>query len=128
LSAEQLVRRHLRDLVVGGSPYVSGLQPNRRFLSQAGSRPVVFDSPLVAWRPAVGATEYEIQWSRVAYPWRKRGSLHTVTTSAVLQLPAGVWYYRVRGLNDARVGTPAMTWSAPVAAKVVRPTFRSTQG
>jgi hypothetical protein len=64
----------------------------------------------------------------VAYPWRKRGSLHTVTTSAVLQLPAGVWYYRVRGLNDARVGTPAMTWSAPVAAKVVRPTFRSTQG
>src|SRR5262249_15316539 len=50
----------------GGGPYVSGLQPNGRFLSQAGSRPVVFDSPLVAWRPAVGATEYEIQWSRVA--------------------------------------------------------------
>jgi hypothetical protein len=112
----------------GASPYVSGLQPNGRFLSQAGSRPVVFDSPLVAWRPAVGATEYEVQWSRVAYPWRKRGSLHTVATSAVLQLPAGLWYYRVRGLNDAQVGTPAMTWSASVAVKVVRPTFRITHG
>jgi hypothetical protein len=112
----------------GGGPYVSGLQPNGRFLSQAGSRPVVFDTPLVAWRPAVGATEYEIQWSRVAYPWRKRGSLHTVATSAVLQLPAGLWYYRVRGLNDAQVGTPAMTWSTPVAVKIVRPTFRITHG
>jgi hypothetical protein len=95
-------------------------------LAQAGARPVVFDSPLVAWRPVVGATEYEIQWSRSAYPWRKRGSTRTVATASVLQLPAGVWYYRVRGLNSAQVGTPAMTWSSPVAVKVVRPTFRIT--
>jgi hypothetical protein len=112
----------------GGGPFVSGLKPNGRMLSQAGSRPVVFDSPLVAWRPVVGATEYEIQWSRVSYPWRKRGSLRTVATSAVLHLSAGLWYYRVRGLNDAQVGTPAMTWSAPIAVKVVRPTFRITGG
>ena len=39
------------------------------------SRPTVFATPLVAWRPVVGATEYEVQWSRVTYPWRKRGSL-----------------------------------------------------
>jgi hypothetical protein len=43
-------------------------------------------------------------------------------------LPAGTWYYRVRGLNDARVGTPAMTWSTPAGVKVVRPTFRITHG
>ncbi|HEX4745910.1 MAG TPA: hypothetical protein VFU99_03410 [Gaiellaceae bacterium] len=108
----------------GGSPYVSGLTPAGRLLSQAGSRPTVFASPLVAWRPAVGATEYEIQWSRTTYPWRKRGAVRTVATSAVLRLPAGVWYYRVRGLNPAQIGTPAMTWSAPVAVKVVQPTFR----
>ena len=84
--------------------------------------------PIVAWRPVVGATEYEIQWSRSAYPWRRQGSTRTVATSTVLQLPAGVWYYRVRGLNSAQVGTPAMTWSAPVAVKVVRPTFRISRG
>ena len=112
----------------GGGPFVSGLKPDGRMLSQAGSRPVVFETPLVAWRPVVGATEYEIQWSRVPYPWRKRGSLRTVATSAVLHLSAGLWYYRVRGLNDAQVGTPAMTWSAPNAVKVVRPTFRITGG
>ncbi|HEU5206035.1 MAG TPA: hypothetical protein VFT94_00360 [Gaiellaceae bacterium] len=51
-----------------------------------------------------------------------------MATSRVLQLPVGVWYYRVRGLNSALVGTPAMTWSAPVAVKVVRPTFRISRG
>jgi hypothetical protein len=112
----------------GGSPYVSGLTPKGRLLSQAGARPTVFASPLVAWRPAVGATEYEIQWSRTTYPWRKQGSVRTVATSAVLRLPAGVWYYRVRGLNPAQIGTPTMTWSAPVAVKVVQPTFRISGG
>jgi hypothetical protein len=112
----------------GGGPYVSGLTPSGRLLSQAGSHPVVFATPLVAWRPVVGATEYEVQWSRVTYPWRKQGSLQTVATSAVLQLPSGLWYYRVRGLNAAQIGSPAMTWSAPVAVRVVRPTFRISGG
>ncbi len=112
----------------GGGPYVSGLTPKGRLLSQAGAHPVVFASPLVAWRPVIGATEYEIQWSRVAYPWRKQGSTRTWSTSTVLNLPAGKWYYRVRGLNPAQVGTPAMTWSTPVALRVVRPTFRITGG
>jgi hypothetical protein len=108
----------------GGAPFVSGLSPNGRLLAQAGARPVVYSSPLVAWRPVVGATQYEVQWSRVKYPWRKRGSRKTFATSAVLKLPVGLWYYRVRGLNAAQVGTPAMTWSAPVAVRVARPTFR----
>jgi hypothetical protein len=108
----------------GGTPFVSGLTPNGRLLAQAGSRPVVYSTPLIAWRPVVGATQYEVQWSRVKYPWRKRGSTKTFATTTVLKLPAGVWYYRVRGLNGAQVGTPAMTWSAPVAIKVARPTFR----
>ena len=115
-------------ITTAGTPYVSGLSPKGRLLAQAGRRPVVYSTPLVAWRPVVGATAYEVQWSRSKYPWRARGSALTYATSSVLQLGAGNWYYRVRGLNAAQVGTPAMTWSAPVAVKVVRPTFQISGG
>ena len=115
-------------ITTGGTPFVSGLSPKGRLLAQAGRRPVVYSTPLVAWRPVVGATQYEVQWSRSKYPWRSRGSSFTFATSSVLQLTAGAWYYRVRGLNAAQVGTPAMAWSAPVAVKVVRPTFRISGG
>jgi hypothetical protein len=87
---------------------------------------VVYSTPLVAWRPVVAATAYEIQWSRTKYPWRARGSSLTYSTTSVLKLGAGLWYYRVRGLNAAQVGTPAMTWSSPVAVRVIRPTFQIT--
>ena len=115
-------------ITTAGTPYVSGLSPKGRLLAQAGRRPVVYSTPLIAWRPVVGATSYEVQWSRTKYPWRSRGSALTYATSSVLQLGSGLWYYRVRGLNAAQVGTPAMTWSAPVAVKVVRPTFRISGG
>ena len=111
-------------ITTAGSPFVSGLTPKGRLLAQAGRRPVVYSTPLVAWRPVVGATQYEVQWSRVKYPWRKRGSTRTFATTSVLKLSPGQWYYRVRGLNAAQVGTPAMTWSAPVAVRVARPTFQ----
>lgn len=115
-------------ITASGAPYVSGLSPNGRLLAQAGRRPVVYSAPLVAWRPVVGATQYEVQWSRVTYPWRKRGSTKTFATSAVLKLSPGLWYYRVRGLNAAQVGTPAMTWSTPVPVKIARPTFQIAGG
>jgi hypothetical protein len=121
--------KHSRPAITAaGTPYVSGLSPKGRLLAQAGRRPVVYSTPLVAWRPVVGATAYEVQWSRTKYPWRARGSALTYATSSALQLGAGVWYYRVRGLNAAQIGTPAMAWSAPIAVKVVRPTFRVTGG
>jgi len=115
-------------ITTAGTPYVSGLSPKGRLLAQAGRRPVVYSTPLIAWRPVVGATAYEVQWSRMKYPWRSRGSALTYATSSVLQLGTGLWYYRVRGLNAAQVGTSAMSWSAPVAVKVVRPTFRISGG
>jgi hypothetical protein len=111
-------------ITASGAPYVSGLTPTGRLLASAGKRPVVYSTPLVAWRPVVGATAYEIQWSRTTYPWRARGRLVTFSTSSLLNVRPGLWYYRVRGLNGAQVGTPAMTWSAPAAVRVVRPTFR----
>lgn len=108
------------------TPYVSGLTPKGRLLAIAGSRPVVYSTPLIAWQPVVGATGYEVQWSKTTYPWRASGKLQTLSTSSLLNVKPGLWYYRVRGLNAAQVGTPAMTWSAPAAVRVVRPTFRVT--
>jgi hypothetical protein len=106
------------------TPYVSGLTPKGRLLTIAGARPTVYSTPLVAWEPVVGATSYEIQWSRTVYPWRAVGSRVTLSTSSLLPLKPGLWHYRVRGLNAAQVGTQAMTWSAPASIRVVRPTFR----
>jgi hypothetical protein len=114
-------------ITASGSPYVSGLTPRGRLLASASRRPVVYSTPLVAWRPVVGATAYEVQWSRSKYPWRPRGKLSTFSTSAVLKLSPGLWYYRVRGLNTTQVGVSAMTWSDVVAVRVARPTFRITR-
>lgn len=113
-------------ITASGTPYISGLTPKGRLLAVSSRRPVVYSTPLVAWRPVIGATSYEIQWSRSKYPWRAKGSHQTFSTSAVLKLSPGLWYYRVRGLNAAQVGTPAMSWSNTVAVKVFRPTFRVT--
>ncbi|MFO7571753.1 MAG: hypothetical protein R6W48_04035 [Gaiellaceae bacterium] len=115
-------------ITASGAPYVAGLTPQGRLLASAGSRPTVYSSPLVAWRPVIGATSYEIQWSRSTYPWRASGTLRTQSTSAALKLGSGVWHYRVRGLNGVQVGTPAMTWSKPAAVKVVKPTFKISRG
>ncbi|MBA2741066.1 MAG: hypothetical protein H0U46_03540 [Actinobacteria bacterium] len=106
------------------TPYVSGLTPKGRLLAIAGSRPVVYSTPLVTWQPVVGATSYEVQWSRTTYPWRTVGKRETLATASLLNISPGLWYYRVRGLNAAQVGTPGMTWSTPAAVRVVRPKFR----
>ena len=107
-----------------GGAYVSGLTPKGRLLSSAGARPVVYSSPLVAWRPVVAATAYEVEWSRSVYPWRRAGHRLTQSTASVLNLGPGHWYYRVRGLNPMQIGVSSMTWSKPVAVTVSRPTFR----
>lgn len=115
-------------ITASGAPYVAGLTPDGRLLASASARPTVYSTPLVAWRPVVGATSYEVQWSRSTYPWRTAGSLRTQSTTATLKLGPGVWYYRVRGLNAIQVGTAAMTWSRPAAVEVVKPTFKISRG
>lgn len=107
-----------------GKPFVAGLTPNGRLLASASRKPQVFSTPLVAWMPATGATAYQVQWSRTKYPWRAQGSKTTYSTSAVLDLAAGQWYYRVRGLNQTQLKKPEMSWSAPVELRVAKPKFR----
>ena len=107
-----------------GSPFVSGLSPKGRLTSAARAKPSFYGSPLVAWEPALGADQYEVQWSKSKYPWRKEGGAMTYATSVLLPVGPGSWWYRIRGINFSLPGTArAMTWSDPIELRVARPTF-----
>ena len=111
-------------VTTAGTPFVAGLTPQGRLLASVGHKPVVYGTPLVAWQPAKAATGYQIQWSHKLYPWKPAGSKSTFSTSAVLKLKPGRWFYRVRGLNAGALGLPYMSWSSPVQVTVAKPTFR----
>ena len=99
--------------------------PRRVDSSQvAGHNPVVYSTPLVAWKPVLAANAYQIEWSRSKYPWRRAGHTTTQSTSAVLKLSPGLWYYRVRGMNGQQIGVSGLAWSVPLAIKVAKPKFR----
>jgi hypothetical protein len=116
------------------SPFASGLSPNGRLIAAVSAQPTFYGTPLVAWQPAVGADEYQVQWSKAKYPWTPVGQRNTFSTSALLDqvvsgkrvgLTPGVWYYRVRGLDFLLPGTArAMSWSDPVGFAVAKPTFK----
>ena len=109
----------------GAAPYVSGMSTSGRLFTANRARPAVYGSPLVAWRPALGADRYEVQWSRKAYPWTKAGTIETPSTSVNLPLTTGRWYYRVRGISLALpAGGRQMSWSDPVAIRVAKPVFK----
>lgn len=112
-------------LVAGSStPYVSGLSPRGLLTTAARSVPSFYGTPLAAWQPALGADQYQVQWSKTRYPWVKVGEKLTYATSALLPLEPGRWFYRVRGMNFSLPGSArAMSWSAPVGLTVTKPTF-----
>jgi hypothetical protein len=109
-------------------PFVAGLAPNGRVVASAARVPTLHDSPLVAWKPAIGATLYDVQLSRTSYPWTTKWSQTTPATSAILPLSSrnvGTWYYRVRGENPALpAGAQAMTWSKPVKIRITGDQFK----
>jgi hypothetical protein len=107
--------------------YASGLSPRGQLFSanKAGAR--FYGPPLIAWKPALGAFEYDVQWSRKAYPFKPVGQLKAPTsaTSYVLPVGPGTWFYRVRGLNAFIPGSkPLMSWSDPTKLVVAKPKFR----
>jgi hypothetical protein len=113
--------------VVTGSaaPFASGLSPEGKLVAAAGARPRFYGQPLVAWQPAAGADQYEVQWSPKLYPWKTAGTQFTWGTSLTLPLSSGTWYYRVRGLDFLMAGSkPQMSWSDPVRLVVTKPRFR----
>jgi uncharacterized membrane protein YgcG len=108
-----------------GTPYASGLSPKGQLFTAKARRPVFAAAPLVAWQPALGATAYEVQWSKKAYPWRPEGNLFTFSTSANLPLKPGSWYYRVRGIDlSLPSGAAQMTWSDRMGVIISKPKFK----
>ena len=115
-------------VTMGATPYIAGLTPKGRLLAVAGKHPVVYGTPLVAWQPTIAAGEYEVQWATHQYPFNAAGSKFTYSTSTLLNLKPGVWYYRVRGLNLGQLRNPYMSWSAPIRVVVARPKFSLISG
>jgi hypothetical protein len=102
-----------------GVPFLSGMVTTGQIRAATTNQPRFFGRVLVAWRPAPGAARYEVQWSKKQSPFRPLGSLRTPNTAYLLGLDPGVWYYRVRGLDESIPGLrQGMTWSDPQYVKV----------
>ncbi|HSC73149.1 MAG TPA: hypothetical protein VLB89_03205 [Gaiellaceae bacterium] len=123
-------------LTAAGELFASGLSPSGR-LTAGRSSQAFYGYPLVAWTPALGASAYEVQWSKTRYPFtpqpnpQNQGALGTMTlgTSVVLPLSAGTWWYRVRGFNlNLPTGAQQMSWSDPSKIIVAKPRFRIVGG
>lgn len=123
-------------LTAAGELFASGLSPNGR-LTAGRSSQAFYGYPLVSWTPALGASAYEVQWSKTRYPFtpqpnsQNQGALGTMTlgTSTVLPLPAGTWWYRVRGFNlNLPTGAQQMSWSDPSKIVVAKPKFKVVGG
>jgi hypothetical protein len=118
-------------LVTGDDPFASGLSPSGR-LTSAVRTAAFYKSPLVAWTPSLGATAYQVQWSKQARPFEAVASEATKTpgiltgaTSYVLPLTPGTWYYRVRGYDwSLPNGAQAMGWSDVAKIQITKPTFK----
>jgi hypothetical protein len=119
-------------LTAAGELFASGLSPSGK-LTAGKSSAAFYGNPLVAWTPALGASAYEVQWSKTRYPFtpqpnpQNQGALGTMTlgTAVVLPLPAGTWWYRVRGFNiNLPTGAQQMSWSGPSKIVVAKPKFR----
>jgi hypothetical protein len=118
-------------LTTAQSPFATGLSANGRLVS-AAKTPAFYGQPLVAWTPAIGASIYQIQWSKQKYPFvaeadvagGAKGRL-TFSTAMVLPLTPGTWYYRVRGFNyNLPTGVQQMGWSTPEKLVVTAPKFK----
>src|SRR3954469_739822 len=123
-------------LTAAGEVFASGLSPSGQ-LTAGRTSSAFYGTPLVAWPPALGASAYEVQWSKTRYPFtpqpnpQNQGALVTMTlgTSVVLPLPVGTWWYRVRGFNlNLPTGAQQMSWSDPSKIVVARPKFRVVGG
>jgi hypothetical protein len=109
----------------GVAPFASGLSPDGKLISAQTAKPVFYGAPVVNWQPAVNAGAYEVQWSKVRYPFKSAATpIMTYATATVLPLTPGTWWYRVRGLNLALpAGARAMGWSDPIPIVVAKPKY-----
>lgn len=121
-------------LVASGQLFASGLSSDGR-LTSAVQTTSFYGQPLVSWTPALGAEVYEVQWSKTKYPFNPETAptgtqgLMTGSTSVVLPVSPGIWWYRVRGFDySLPTGAQQMSWSDPVQLVVAAPRFKLVIG
>lgn len=113
------------------APFATGLSSAGRLVS-AVKTGAFYGQPLVAWTPAMAASVYEVQWSPKRYPFTAQpdpstglNGVLTHSTSAVLPLAPGTWWYRVRGFDyNLPTGVQQMSWSEPQKLVVAAPKFK----
>ena len=106
-----------------GVSFVSGLSKSGKVVSASKQVPSFFQRIVVAWKPTVAATKYEVQFSKKKKVWKTLKRKFTVGTQLQVKLLPGTWYYRVRGLDLTLPGRPGLTWSDPVQVTMIAPTF-----
>jgi hypothetical protein len=119
-------------LTAGGDLFATGLSASGR-LTSALKTTAFYGQPLVSWTQTMGAEAYEVQWSKTRYPFTPesypgnnayRGFM-TATTSAVLPVGPGTWWYRVRGYDySLPTSVQQMAWSDPAKLVVAPPKFK----
>jgi hypothetical protein len=116
-------------LTAGQDPFVTGLSATGK-LTSAATASAFYGQPLVAWTPALGAENYQVQWgkeapgAKSAYPFTPAGTMMTTSTSVVLPVTAGTWWYRVRGFDyNLPTGAQQMAWTDAQQLVVTAPTF-----
>jgi hypothetical protein len=118
-------------LTTAQAPFATGLSSTGR-LTSAANTSAFYGQPLVAWTPALGAGIYQVQWSKKRYPFVAETDPRTTTkgfltfsTSSVLPLLPGTWWYRVRGFDyNLPTGVQQMSWSDPQKLVVSAPRFK----
>jgi hypothetical protein len=112
-----------------GVPFLSGMTLSGEIRGATNDRPRFYGRVVVAWRPAAGATKYQVQWSRKASPFRPVGGVTTPSTAAVMYPDPGVWYYRVRGVDmSLPTKNRGMSWSDVQYVKIEPRTFSVQRG
>jgi hypothetical protein len=118
-------------LTAAQAPFATGLSSTGR-LTSAVKTSSFYGQPLVAWTPALGAGIYQVQWSKKRYPFVAETDPRTSTkgfltssTSSVLPLSPGTWWYRVRGIDyNLPTGVQQMSWSTTQKLVVSAPKFK----
>jgi len=83
-----------------------------------------FDKLGRADRMFKGFHQQNLRRLKKANPFKAVGTLTTRATADILNLDAGVWYYRVRGVDGTLpTSQRGMTWSDPQYLKIVPRTF-----
>lgn len=107
------------------APFVTGLSSTGKLTSATQTSSQFYGRPLVAWTPALRAEKYEIEWATSNKPFVAVGNMLTTSTSAILPLTTGDWYYRVRGFDyNLPTGAQQMAWSDVQELTISKPTFK----